>query len=98
MLRKRLKDGASSYGDASLKLSIHHIFAEADVEFLDIPGWKFLAYAKDPDNPHFALMWEILASTFLNWCKFRQLHECADDIERAQSKHIDAQLKLESER
>lgn len=46
VIKPRLIYGAQRYGDISFNRKLRELFEEIELEFIDIPGWSFIAWCQ----------------------------------------------------
>jgi hypothetical protein len=46
VVKPRLIAGAQRYGDVSFHRTLRELFSEIELEFIDIPGWSFIAWCR----------------------------------------------------
>lgn len=46
IIKPRLIYGAQRYGDISFNRKLRELFEEIELEFIDIPGWSFIAWCR----------------------------------------------------
>lgn len=46
VVKARLIHGAKTYGDVSFHRELAELFREIELEFIDIPGWSFIAWCR----------------------------------------------------